>query len=307
MVQVPMDQKPETEGPVVEVDPHHDEEAMDSKESLDRPLIVISSISTGMAVLLNTVLLIGINTSNLTWEVLADGNMTRLALIATIPFLMLLSTFFFCVVVSVLFMTLGPIKGIKINSRFYSPVKPNLARAYAAGFVPPRITIQMPVYTESLEGVIQPTITSLKAAISHYESRGGSASIFVNDDGMALLDEDQKRERINFYLDHKVAWVARPKNNDDGYRRKGRFKKASNMNFALNVANKVDDELVALLADSLEKSDMIDPMEEDVQYRRALDRVMASDPRIKAAGDIRIGELILLVDSDTRVVCPASS
>jgi hypothetical protein len=67
------------------------------------------------------------------------------------------------------------------------------------------------------------------------------------------------------------------------------------MNFELNVANKVDDELITLLADSLEKSDMIDPMEEDVQYRRALDRVLASDAHIKAAGDIRIGEIILLL------------
>lgn len=73
MVHLPMDQKLETEGATVEVDPNHDEEAMDSKESLDRPLIVISAISTGIVVLLNTVLLVGVNTSNLTWEVLADG------------------------------------------------------------------------------------------------------------------------------------------------------------------------------------------------------------------------------------------
>jgi hypothetical protein len=66
---LPMDQKQETEADVLDIDPNTDEESMSSKESLDRPLIVISAISTGLAVLLNTVLLIGFNTSNLTWEV----------------------------------------------------------------------------------------------------------------------------------------------------------------------------------------------------------------------------------------------
>ena len=36
--------------------------------------------------------------------------------------------------------------------------------------------------------VILPTITSVKAAIRHYESVGGTASIFVNDDGMQNVD-----------------------------------------------------------------------------------------------------------------------
>jgi hypothetical protein len=124
----------------------------------------------------------------------------------------------------------------------------------------------------------------------------------VNDDGLALLSDEEKKERINFWRDNDVAWVARPKNNDNGYIRKGKFKKASNMNFALNVANKVEDELLSMLTDTLEKTDMIDPVEEDILYHRAMDRVLASDPRIKAGGDIRMGEIILIVDSDTRVV-----
>jgi hypothetical protein len=96
-----------------------------------------------------------------------------MALIVTIPFFMILSIFFFYVIFGDLFQALGPINTLKTNSRFYSPLRPNLSRAYSQGFKPPRITIQMPVYTESLEGVIIPTITSLKVAISHYESYGG--------------------------------------------------------------------------------------------------------------------------------------
>jgi hypothetical protein len=74
------------------------------------------------------------------------------------------------------------------------------------------------------------------------------------------------------------------------------------MNFALNVANRVEDGLLGLLQETLEKTDMVDPMEEDMLYCRALDRILETDTRVRAAGDIRIGELILIVDSDTRVV-----
>lgn len=96
--------------------------------------------------------------------------------------------------------------------------------------------------------------------------------------------------------------MARPKNNDNGYIRKGKFKKASNMNFALNVSNKVEDKMLAMLADTLNTTDMIDPAQEETLYRLALEDVISSDSRVRAAGDIRIGEAILIVDSDTRVV-----
>jgi hypothetical protein len=38
--------------------------------------------------------------------------------------------------------------------------------------------------------VIIPTVTSLQAAIRKYESIGGTASIFVNDDGMQAVSAD---------------------------------------------------------------------------------------------------------------------
>jgi hypothetical protein len=63
------------------------------------------------------------------------------------------------------------------------------------------------VYKEGLEGVIIPTVRSLKAAISHYESRGGTASIFINDDGMAFRDTEEAQERINFYHDNNIGLV----------------------------------------------------------------------------------------------------
>lgn len=46
----------------------------------------------------------------------------------------------------------------------------------------------MPVYLEGFEPVIRPSIASLQAACAAYRAQGGSASIFVNDDGLQLLD-----------------------------------------------------------------------------------------------------------------------
>jgi hypothetical protein len=58
---------------------------------------------------------------------------------------------------------------------------------------------------------------------------------------MKLISEDDAKARVNFYYDNNIGWVARPPHNHDGFMRKGKFKKASNMNFALNVANKVEE------------------------------------------------------------------
>lgn len=75
------------------------------------------------------------------------------------------------------------------------------------------------------------------------------------------------------------------------------------MNFALNVSNEVEGKMLEMLADTLESTDMIDAGLEEHFYRLALEGVLDADPRIRASGDIRIGESILLVDSDTKVVC----
>jgi hypothetical protein len=160
--------------PVVdEVETLEDGLAKASRESLDRPLVLTSSIFAGMAVMLIIVLLVGFGTSNLIYETLIDRNFKRLALLATEPLFMAFSVFFAIVIFTNLFQMFGPIGNLKVNSRFFSAVKPDLARCYSEGFKPPHITIQMPVYKESLTGVIIPTVTSLKACISHYESHGG--------------------------------------------------------------------------------------------------------------------------------------
>jgi hypothetical protein len=76
------------------------------------------------------------------------------------------------------------------------------------------------------------------------------------------------------------------------------------MNFGLNISNKVERLLRSRVEQRLrdEKSDYIDFLEEEAIYKRAFAEVLATDSRVSAGGNIRIGEFILIVDSDTQVV-----
>lgn len=270
------------------------------RESLARPLILTSSIFIGFAAMAIMFLVVGLCNRAIALQTITDGKMIRLALIATEPLFLLYGLFFIIVVFGNIFQMIGPITSVKTNSRFYSAIKPNLSQARSLGFRPPPITIQMPIYTESLEGVIKPTVQSLNAAISYYESRGGTARIFINDDGMAVRSAEENAEFLEFFQTNNIGWVSRPKHNHEGFIRKGKFKKASNMNFALNISNRVEDALMALVNSRYEKDDLNEDEEEKL-YQQALKQVLDSDPRAKAGGNIRMGEIILIVDSDTRV------
>jgi hypothetical protein len=71
---------------------------------------------------------------------------------------------------------------LKKNSKYYSALPPKRLHRDVQGGLP-HVTIQMPVYKEGLQGVIKPTVQSIKQAISTYELQGGTANIFINDDG----------------------------------------------------------------------------------------------------------------------------
>ena len=80
-----------------------------------------------------------------------------------------------------------------------------------------------------------PSIRSLKKAMQTYARQGGTSTIFINDDGLRLLPPSERDERLAFYANHNIGWVARPKHDPkpDGFKRAGRFKKASNMNYGI--------------------------------------------------------------------------
>lgn len=68
------------------------------------------------------------------------------------------------------------------------------------------------LYTEkALHGVIRPTVMSLKTALSSYETQGRTANIFVNDGGMQLIPGEEAQARRDFYDEHNISRVARPK------------------------------------------------------------------------------------------------
>jgi cellulose synthase/poly-beta-1,6-N-acetylglucosamine synthase-like glycosyltransferase len=196
---------------------------------------------------------------------------------------------------------LGPISQLKANTKFYSGLPP--ARLDRNLSVLPHVTIQMPVYKEGLNAVIAPTIMSLKAAISTYELQGGSANIFINDDGMQLIPSELAQARREFYEEHNTGWVARPGHDPcpadggKGFVRRGKFKKASNMNYALMVSNNVEAKL-----DTVERGDEWNAKRESEAYEKALAEVLNEEEgRAWAEGNVRVGDYILIIDSDTRV------
>ncbi|KAL7623408.1 hypothetical protein AAE478_007090 [Parahypoxylon ruwenzoriense] len=243
----------------------------------------------------------GLGLRSLAYEVEVDHSYIRLALIAVIPLEMWVAMFFFQTIITNLFQTIGPISAVDRNSRFYSGKPPKRLNREAHRL--PHVTIQMPVYKEGLKAVIMPTVRSLKQCISTYELQGGSANIFVNDDGLQLISEEDAQLRREFYEESNIGWVSRPKHNpkpEDGSRpflRRGKFKKASNMNYAMMVSNRVEDKLVQVPRTSSWTRD-----DEHIAYERCLAEVLQEDEgRTWAEGNIRIGDYILIIDSDTRV------
>lgn len=231
-------------------------------------------------------------------EITVDGNFYRLLFALCVIPQAWLALFFFQAIIGNLGQLLGPTKQLLNNSKFYSGKRPY--RLYDTNL--PHVTIQMPVFKESLRTVIAPTIRSIKEAISTYEMQGGSANIFINDDGMQLLDDELARERQDYYDENNIGWVARPPHNPDGkftslptFNRRGKFKKASNMNYAMCLSMEVE----RLLA-TISRDEGWTQQEENEAYTEAL-RSLVDRNGAWAEGNIRIGDYILLVDSDTRV------
>ncbi|KAK4157392.1 glycosyl transferase family group 2-domain-containing protein [Chaetomidium leptoderma] len=276
-------------GPIVE-EPEVDEESGELKPE-KRPVHLLNTYLVSFTLVLVTVSL-GAAFRQLSIEVSVDGNFLRLALVALFPVQIFFTLFFAQVIVGCLAQIFGPIRQLTINSKFYSARPPPRLRSS----VLPHVTVQCPVYKEGLGGVIVPTVKSIKQAMSTYELQGGSANMFINDDGLQLISEEDRRARIEFYADHSIGWVARPKHGENGFTRRGKFKKASNMNFALMVSCKVEEKLEAI-----QRTPDWSQNDEAMAYEHALKEVLEADGRAWADGNIRVGDYILLIDSDTRV------
>ncbi|KAJ9105388.1 hypothetical protein QFC21_001758 [Naganishia friedmannii] len=263
-----------------------------------RPVMLYAPLVSGLAIILNFVFVCS-GLRNLIKESLLDHNYTRFALMATVPFGFLLATFFCICVIGNLWQMFGPIAHFRENSSYYSGKPP----VRMTGILP-QITIMMPVYKEGLEGVVVPTIESLKVAMGTYERQGGSVNIVICDDGMQLWEPEEAERRKAYYERNNIGWCARPKHNHNGFIRKGKFKKASNMNFTNKLSLRVEEIMDELRPQA--PSDEFDwkwsHEDEGNIYEEALARALEETSGLAwAMGNIRIGEIILIIDSDTRV------
>ena len=157
---------------------------------------------------------------------------------------------------------------------------------------------------------------SIKKAMQTYARQGGTSSIFVHDDGLQLISEADRQQRILFYAENGIGWVARPKHDssEGGFDRRGRFKKASNMNYGLALSLKMEEYIVKLELERAEKASVSDSAAsdkggeeiEEEALRLAVEEIFEESgqrfrPWAHNAKAIRMGEIILIVDSDTIV------
>ena len=162
------------------------------------------------------------------------------------------------------------------------------------------VTVSIPIYLEDNKVIFQ-TISDSIRAINRYKSVSGKkANIIVSDDGIgAVLREDCNEDKINelieeykatprsmsedvamildriiFYRENDVAFVARPKEN-----REGLFKKASNLNYTLTLGD-------------------------ELEIGRALEHLTNSGGKFENGyieGDVITNDIILLLDKDSGV------
>ncbi|EGN97387.1 hypothetical protein SERLA73DRAFT_92477 [Serpula lacrymans var. lacrymans S7.3] len=287
----------------------HDLSARDPESGVKKPRItrLLAPLYNGLGCGLS-LYFIGSGISMLLQESLLDGQWSRFGLAATVPFSFCISLFFALQIVGDIGMILGPVSQYHENSRYYSAVRPETNKEIDSAL--PHVTIELPVYKESLDQTIAPSVYSIKKAMQTYARQGGTSSIFVHDDGLQLISAEEREARIAFYADHNIGWVARPghSNAPDGFKRAGRFKKASNMNYGLALSLKLEKHLKVLEeAEARGELDFTDgePLEDRAMTMACEEVYEESGQKWKPwacnGKSIRVGDIILLVDSDTIV------
>ena len=151
----------------------------------------------------------------------------------------------------------------------------------------PPVTIQIPIYDEDFNSVIRPMLLNCIKVRNTYS---GPCNIVVNDDGIFKFIKDNLKnlptcynalERIKYYKKHNIAFTARKY-----AERKGRFKKASNMNFGYSIIPSNNDVCIDINCE-----ENIDNTLENVKINY-VDKYMYY-------GNIKIGDFIILIDSDS--------
>lgn len=269
----------------------------------ERKLVLIGPIYAGCGAALAAYFMTS-GISVLLEEFALDRDPTRFALLVTMPVIYCVSIFFCLQLIGNICLILGPVAQYHENSMYYSAQKPEPNPEVDKNL--PHITIQMPVYKESLELTIALSVYSVKKAMQTYARQGGTSAIFICDDGLQLIPEADRKERIAFYANHNIGWTARPGHSSapGGFKRAGKFKKASNMNYGLALSLKLEKFLAQLEAEGAE--DDGDECLEDKAMKMAQDEIYAESgnkfrPWCANGKSLRIGEMILIIDADTIV------
>lgn len=177
----------------------------------NRPVQLLLPVMVFTTILINfLVICLAVRIS--VYESLRSGNWYRLLIFLYFPLVFFLTSFFSLMLVVTVINFIGPVAQLFQNSKFYSC---QITKRITKDF--PHITIQCPVYKEDLEDVIVPTVQSLRVAISTYERQGGTASIFINDDGLQLVSPEQREMRKAYYKLNEIGWVARPGHGKNGF------------------------------------------------------------------------------------------
>ncbi|TFK97186.1 glycosyl transferase family group 2-domain-containing protein [Pterulicium gracile] len=284
-----------------------------------RPIRLFAPIYGGMGAALSVFFIAsGLNILLQEWRL--DGDYTRFALLVSAPFLFCVSIFFSLQLITNITFVIGPVAQFHENSKYYSAIKPEANPDVDKKL--PHITIQIPVYKESLEQTIMPSVFSIKKAMQTYALQGGTSAIMINDDGIQLISASEREDRLAFYANHNIGWIARPGHDgkEGGFKRAGRFKKASNMNYGLDACLRMEKCLRVLveqeengdgqLHEEASSASSVSQREVKSLEERALD--MALEEMFEESGkkhkgwggnarSLRIGEVILICDADTIV------
>lgn len=290
-----------------------DQETGETVLEPERSSTHVAALLTGLGVAINMVIM-ALFARDIVINTLADSNYMRAVLLVAIVPRFLVAQYFCDHIVLILAQLVFPVSQMHRNSLYYSgsPSAP-LAKDHKL----PHFTVHMPCYKEGLQTVLAPSLKSVLSAVHAYRAQGGTANVVISEDGLRLLSKQEAEERVRFYNAMGCSWVARPADGEKGYKRLGRFKKASNLNFTYTLSLRLEqiiDEITATrrqqrlagqntdgsayISDNEDENDA----EDEAIYAEALQRVLdESDGRAWATGNIRMGDYILLIDSDTRV------
>ena len=190
-----------------------------------------------------------------------------------IPAFFGLSSFFVFFAINIGYNILVPLPWIQTDSYYLSYNKPNII--FDKTSQETILTIQIPVYTESFDSVLRETFeNALELAREYNKIHNTTINVFINDDGLFVVNENERNKRLTYYSNNQneLFFIARPKEN-----RAGKFKKASNMNFCLNIIENLRPNSLLFLSNffNFEFSSNIETM--------------------------KLGKYIFLLDSDSRI------